>query len=261
MESNTSINRLRDLRGSGYEIEDGQPDITGWTIKDGENRKIGVVDDLLFDPEAQKVRYIIANLKNNDFDLDRRKVLIPIGVAELAESNDDVIIPSVTVWQIRALPTYSSRFNDNDEQEIYSIFSSTTATSTSPAKFQPRTQNFYENETYSYDNLFKRRQQALKDKSGFKLKKGANKPVIRDNDAEYDVRRKEINEPDVMSVNSDYNENVRSDFNDEQRRLRDENIREQRDESNDRLLHKIKRLQDELDDIEKDLRSNREGRF
>ena len=80
---NFPFNRLRELRGSGYEIVDGEPDIIGWSIRDTSDRKLGVVHDLLFEPEQQKVRYIIANLKDNDFDLDRRKVLIPIGVAVL----------------------------------------------------------------------------------------------------------------------------------------------------------------------------------
>ena len=119
MDTNTSTSMLRELNGSGYEIVDGQPNIIGWTIRDNFNYRIGEVDDLLFDPEQEKVRYIIANLRNNEFDLDKRKVLIPIGIAELHESNDDVVISSVSPWQLRALPTYGKRFTDNDEREIF----------------------------------------------------------------------------------------------------------------------------------------------
>ena len=56
METNNSFSRLRELRGSGYEIVDGEPDIIGWSIRDTADRKLGVVHDLLFVPEQQKVR-------------------------------------------------------------------------------------------------------------------------------------------------------------------------------------------------------------
>src|SRR6476619_1749644 len=106
MENNYSFSSLRELRGSGYEIVDGEPDIIGWSIRDVSDRKLSVVHDLLFEPQQQKVIYIVAHLKDNDYDLDRRKVLIPIGIAELQENNDNVILNAVSLWQIRALPTY-----------------------------------------------------------------------------------------------------------------------------------------------------------
>jgi hypothetical protein len=263
METNISITRLRELHGSGYEIEDGQPNIIGWDIRDADNRKFGVVDDLLFDPELHKVRYIIANLKNNDFDLERRKVLIPIGIAELAESDDNVIIP-VSVWQIRALPAYSNRLTDDDEQDIYVIFSNAPALSSTGTgrRYQPKAQNFYENQTYNYDNLFKRRTKNIKDKPSFRYRKGVVEPTIRDNDAEYDLRRKEIRDPEAVEDAMAVKDTKSSYTEEDKRRRHEENVREQREESNDRLLTKIKRMQDELNEIERDFRNTRmEGRI
>ena len=119
--------RLEELHGSGYEIKDGQPDITGWSIITRSGKKAGEVDDLLFDPDLGKVRYIIADLNNNELDLDKdRQVLIPIGIAELytksshrrhrldpaisaydpSEHGNVVYIPSITAQQLDSLPLY-----------------------------------------------------------------------------------------------------------------------------------------------------------
>ena len=54
--------RLRELRGSDFEIVKGQPDIRGWDVRDNSGRKFGVVHDLVFDLRAQKVRYMIINI-------------------------------------------------------------------------------------------------------------------------------------------------------------------------------------------------------
>ena len=181
METNNSFSRLRELRGSGYEIVDGEPDIIGWSIRDTADRKLGVVHDLLFEPEQQKVRYIIAHLKDNDFDLDRRKVLIPIGVAQLHENNDNVILNAVQPWQIRALPTYDKRMGDQDEQDIYTIFSTTDSTLTNPAS--PVQQNIYDHKNYNYDNLFQQRRKdqpkANESKAAFLIRQRHENNYIR----------------------------------------------------------------------------------
>jgi len=119
--------RLEELHDSDYEIKDGQPDITGWDIRTLSGRKAGEVDDLLFDRESRKVRYIIADLDGNELGLDGdRKVLIPIGIAELftkstrrrrrldpalnaydpTEHGNLVFIPSVNTQQLNLLPLY-----------------------------------------------------------------------------------------------------------------------------------------------------------
>src|SRR5688572_19015698 len=104
--------RLEELKGSDYKIVDEQPDIKGWSLYDAQHHKLGEVDDLLFDPAARKVRYIIADLDGNDLDIEEKEVLIPIGIAELHESEDEVILPNVTASQLSALPEY------NDDRDL-----------------------------------------------------------------------------------------------------------------------------------------------
>ncbi len=98
--------RLQELSGSDFEIKDGQPHIKGWTIKSENGETIGEVEDLIFDVRDRKVRYLVADLEDNDWDLESRDVLIPIGMAELDENNDHVILPDVTASQLSTLPDY-----------------------------------------------------------------------------------------------------------------------------------------------------------
>lgn len=249
MENTSSRNRLRELHGSGYEIADGQPNIIGWTIKDNNNHRVGVVDDLLFDEDQQKVRYIIANLKDNHFDLDKRKVIIPIGIAELHETNDDVIVPSVAAWQLRALPSYTGGISDYDEHEVYTVFSAQSGSSmqTSPSGYQ-KPQNFYEHSSFNYDNMYKRRSGMMKDKpmeNQFRRREGIEN-FGSDSIGRGESDSRTMREPQMFAAshrNNDDHEDV--------------NTREQRSQANERLIGKIKKMQSELDEIERDLRNNR----
>ena len=104
-EETNEYRRLESLADSDYEIADGNPEIQGWDIKDDLGERVGEVRNLLFNPSSKKVRYIVANL-----DLESktsRSILIPIGLAELHETDDEVYIPGITAAQLHAAPDYS----------------------------------------------------------------------------------------------------------------------------------------------------------
>lgn len=107
--ANEDINeyrRLEELGGSDYEMVDGDPNIKGWDIKDSLGAKLGEVDELLFNPATQKIRYIVALLEARVFGIENRKVLIPVGLAELHEHDDDVYLPAITIPKLAAAPDY-----------------------------------------------------------------------------------------------------------------------------------------------------------
>lgn len=247
METNNSFSRLRELRGSGYEIVDGEPDIIGWSVRDTSDRKLGVVHDLLFDPEQQKVRYIIAHLKDNDFDLDRRKVLIPIGVAQLPENNDTVILDSVNAWQIRALPTYDKHMSDNDERDIFAIFSNTPVVG---AATQTQQTNLYEHSNYNYDNVFKnRRKGKVQDSDAqrtFRLRQQQSNNPGDLQSRNHENENQYVNEPEEMTVRNQQDQWQDTDD------LRDNNTKRER------LIDRIKHMKDDLNQIERDLRNSRD---
>lgn len=248
METSYSFSRLRELRGSGYEIVDGEPDIIGWSIRDAGDRKLGVVHDLLFEPEVQKVRYIIAHLKDNDYDLDRRKVLIPIGLAELQENNDNIVLDAVSPWQLRALPTYDKNMTGQDEQDIFTIFSGAGSTITNNSS--QAQQQLYDHTNYDYDNLFRnRRKNKLEDKTShkeFHIKQREANNTDNMQSRQYERENQNYNEPDAMAVR--HNED-RFQANDDLRT--NENKRE-------RLIDRIKHMKDDLNEIERDLRNSRD---
>jgi sporulation protein YlmC with PRC-barrel domain len=107
--------RLQELDRSDFEIMDGEPDIRGWDVKNSAGLKIGEVEELIVDAQQKKIRYMVVDLDDKDLKLPDRKVLIPIGLAELHKEDDDVILPSVTVDQLTVLPAYDK---DNLDDEV-----------------------------------------------------------------------------------------------------------------------------------------------
>lgn len=123
--SSTRINHLKELNHSDYKIADNQPDIENWKIVDTTGRKVGKVQDLLFDKEAMKVRYIVTDLKDGDLTADNRKVLIPIGKARLNTNSDRVEVANITNEHISTLPDYRSAdaLTQQDEYAVRNSFS------------------------------------------------------------------------------------------------------------------------------------------
>jgi sporulation protein YlmC with PRC-barrel domain len=111
--------RLQELDRSDFEIIDGEPDIRGWDVKNNAGLKIGEVEELIVDAQQKKVRYMVVDLDDKDMKLPDRKVLVPIGLAELHDKDDDVILSTVTVDQLGALPAYDKdQLDDDIERKI-----------------------------------------------------------------------------------------------------------------------------------------------
>src|SRR6188768_2724128 len=98
--------RLQELDRSNFEIVKGEPDIRGWDVRYKNGEKIGSVEELILDTKAKKVRYMVVDLDENELRLENRKIVIPIGFAELHSQSDDVLIPNVSVDQLCSLPDY-----------------------------------------------------------------------------------------------------------------------------------------------------------
>ena len=117
---------LKELRGSGFEIMNGEPDIRGWKVRNLENQVIGRVDELLFDIVSLKVRYLVVKLDGKPINLISRDLLIPIGLAELEEEEDFVLFPDVTAGHLAALPEYKKgKVTVQTEQQIRAVFAGT----------------------------------------------------------------------------------------------------------------------------------------
>lgn len=56
-----------------YGVDNDSHDIRGWSVVDQTGVELGVVEDLLFDPEKEQVRYVIVNASG-------RHVVLPLGL-------------------------------------------------------------------------------------------------------------------------------------------------------------------------------------
>lgn len=152
--------RLQELRGSDYEIAKGQPDIRGWEVRDKSGHLIGKVHELIFDSRAHKVRYLVVNvLDSKELQLEKRTVMVPIGLALLQPKDDDVILENVTPFQLRALPKYhKDDLGTRAEKSISTVFGRNDpkagATTADDADLNA---DFYEHEHFNEDNTYRNR--------------------------------------------------------------------------------------------------------
>lgn len=106
---NMKHRRLQELDRSDFEVIKDEPDIRGWDVKLAGGQTVGEVEELILDAQEKKVRYMVVDLHEvKDIDLMERKVLIPIGLAELDKDEDEVLIPRVAPLQLMNLPEYDA---------------------------------------------------------------------------------------------------------------------------------------------------------
>jgi hypothetical protein len=160
--------RLQELDHSNFEIVKGEPDIRGWDVRYRNGEKIGSIEELIFDTKAKKVRYMIVDLDENELRLENRKIVIPIGFAELDNQHDDVLIPNVSVDQLCRLTDYKrNSLSPELERSIASVFGrKVNVEPVASIKREERKVNevdddidpdFYSHEHYNSDNLYKNR--------------------------------------------------------------------------------------------------------
>jgi len=172
--SKVKYDRLQELDHSNFEITKGDPDIRGWDVRYRNGERIGSVEELVLDTKAKKVRYMIVDLDENELRLEHRKVLIPIGFAELDNGNDDVLIPNVSVDQLCSLPDYNRNSLTHEvERKISSVFGrKVNVEPVKPLQSSDRATvasddvdpDFYSHEHYSTDNLYRNRRNKVKPK-------------------------------------------------------------------------------------------------
>ena len=169
---NMKHRRLQELDRSDFEIVKGEPDIRGWDVKNSNGQKIGEVEELILDASEKKVRYMVVDLDDNELKLNHRKILVPIGMAELDRKDDDVLLPAISADQFNELPDYDrNQLTPDVERRIFSTLdrrgeSTTVRKTAAKAPVAGTKQNrendemdpdFYTHEYYNLDNLYKNR--------------------------------------------------------------------------------------------------------
>ena len=142
---------LKSLADSNYQIIDGEPHIIGWKVNSESNIYLGEVKDLLFDPETNAVRYLIIDLSGNGMGLEGKNVMIPIGIANLHENENEVILPNVRIDQFNALPNYDyTNIGPKTEVEIREIIGSPAA-----LRIEEAISEFDQNQFYTHHHFDK----------------------------------------------------------------------------------------------------------
>jgi len=109
------------LSDADYEVAPGEHDVRGWDVVLGsEDEEIGQVDDLIIDPAAGKVRYLVVDLDHDRLSLERdRKVLVPIASAQLDVDEEQVVLAGMPRPALSSLPEYSGRMFSHGYDESF----------------------------------------------------------------------------------------------------------------------------------------------
>lgn len=143
---------LQELKGSDFKIVDEMADIQGWKITDSDGVKIGKVRDMLFDRNAEKVRYIITILEGED-----QEVLIPIGKTRLVEDQKTVIVEVLKFRQLKSLPIYvKDNLTWDDEYDIQDLFQFYESKAAERGKKVYNHDTFYDNEDFNQEHLYRK---------------------------------------------------------------------------------------------------------
>lgn len=191
MASDKRQRRLQELSGSRFELSKGQPDIRGWEVRDTNGHKMGKVKELIFDVHAQKVRYMVVDiLDSKELQLEKRRVMVPIGLAELKRADRDVILYNITPFHLRALPRYDSDdLGAKSERAIGTVFGRKFTSTTDDAAVTDSNDSFYEHEMFNQDRYHDTQSTDNVQSSSRTEKEGA--------------RRKELSEAEAAALRRD----------------------------------------------------------
>lgn len=103
--------QLTTLRTSDFRISQGEPNIRDWIVAGADGGEVGRVEDLIIDPQAERVRYVVIAAPEN------RRQAIPIGYVELSTQSQQVVVPGLTALDLLSLPELSASVPTRAEEE------------------------------------------------------------------------------------------------------------------------------------------------
>ncbi len=111
--------RLREL--DNPRIFENFPDVRGWHVITSDNINIGQVDDLFIDKEINKLRYLDIKIYEGPiFDVERH-ILVPVGLAELDEDNNKILI-KIDSNDFVNYPPYNGEEISDYENSLFNSF-------------------------------------------------------------------------------------------------------------------------------------------
>lgn len=177
---------LKELHSSGFEIRDGEPDIRGWKVKNSKSEVIGKVDELLFDIDSLRVRYLILDLEGKPLNLTSRHLIIPIGLAQLDKPDKLVLLPEVSTGHLATLPEYKKgNVTIETERQVRNVFAPSEGVEfNDPDYYDPK--EFYNNKYFDEERMY---QQQIPPADNTQIRKAPSRIIRTD-----DENRNEIND-------------------------------------------------------------------
>ncbi len=210
---NTQTSALESLKSSEYKIDENEANILGWEVKNEASLQIGIVDDLLFDSLTKDIRYLIITLTATN--LEAKKVMIPIGIAQLHETKPEVILPNIQIDQFNALPSFDGNLPSNDtEQLVRQIIGSPAALRIEETIAELDQQNFYNHHHFNPTSFYQNRNLSSKSFTD----RGAQKETIHElieNSKQNDLHAAD----DHTGENSHHNEGKHIDLKEQKREI------------------------------------------
>lgn len=169
---------LKELHSSGFEIRDGEPDIRGWKVKNSKSEVIGKVDELLFDIDSLRVRYLILDLEGKPLNLTSRHLIIPIGLAQLDKPDKLVLLPEVSTGHLATLPEYKKgNVTIETERQVRNVFAPSEGVEfNDPDYYDPK--EFYNNKYFDEERMY---QQQIPPADNTQIRKAPSR-IIRTDD-------------------------------------------------------------------------------
>ena len=186
-ENQDDMNRIAPLGElDDFKVADGDPDIRGWDVTTQDGRRVGEVDELLVDTGAMKVRYIAVELDDDVAGSDR-KVLVPIGAAQLDDDDDRVLVIGISAEQFSTLPEYRREAFDRDYES--SLLSS------------------YDRDHRTEDDLYASRH--FDDRNFFGARRGAREARVTRSEEELNIGKRQVQAGEVEVRKTVETEHVR----------------------------------------------------
>jgi len=166
-----------------YKIAKDNPDVLGWRVVGSDGESLGLVRDLIVDPQAMKARYLSVMADRKYFNADRDQyMLVPIGAAALDRSGKKVFLSSVDSTNVSKYPVYDGgpipedyeyAVRDTYQQAHRDILPDDTTRSRSEfdeALKRDQTErhissDFYNNDTYNEEQFYTSNREVYRDRT------------------------------------------------------------------------------------------------
>ena len=147
-----NLYRLGEL--NDYKVASDDPDVRGWTIVDRDKQEFGTVNELIVDPDQEKVRYLDVVANRNRAEGEEH-LLIPVGVARINDADKQVMVSAIDSELLTSYPTHRGDEITRDyEYEVVERFNRPVAGTT---RERQEGTDFYNNEFYNEDRFYANR--------------------------------------------------------------------------------------------------------